>query len=194
MNVLVLYAHPVETSYQAALHERAVAALTEAGHDVDDCDLYAEGFDPVLGRSERLGYHDTATNTAPVKDYVERLKRAEALVLVFPTWCYGPPAILKGFFDRVLLPGFAFRLTDDGKVEPNLRHIRKLAAVVTYGRGRLASLYMGDPPRKYVTRYWKWYVRRGAKITYLAHYDMNRSTPAGRERFLERVGQELARF
>ncbi|MCG8690890.1 MAG: NAD(P)H-dependent oxidoreductase, partial [Minwuiales bacterium] len=90
MNVLVLYAHPVETSYQAALHKRAVSALTEAGHDVDDCDLYAEGFDPVLGRSERLGYHDTTTNTAPVKDYVERLKRAEALVLVFPTWYYGP--------------------------------------------------------------------------------------------------------
>jgi len=103
MRVMVIYAHPVETSFNAALHAATVTALTRAGHEVDDLDLYAEGFQPVLTRAERLTYHDESANQEGVKPYVERLKRAEAVVFVFPTWSYGVPAILKGFFDRVLL-------------------------------------------------------------------------------------------
>src|SRR5271165_4568939 len=86
VRVLVLYCHPVETSFHAALHRRAVAALTAAGHSVDDCDLYAEGFDPVLSRAERLHYHDTSVNRAQVEPYVRRLLAAEALVLCHPVW------------------------------------------------------------------------------------------------------------
>ena len=58
----------------------------------------------------RRSYHDTATNTGPVQTYVDRLRAADALVLVFPVWNYGYPAILKGFFDRVFLPGVSFDL------------------------------------------------------------------------------------
>ena len=54
MRVLVLYAHPVETSYNAALHRAAVEAMKASGHEVDDCDLYAEGFDPVMSRQFRI--------------------------------------------------------------------------------------------------------------------------------------------
>jgi putative NADPH-quinone reductase len=57
MRVLVIYCHPVETSYNAALHHSVLEGLRSAGHEVDDCDLYAEGFNPVLSREERLGYH-----------------------------------------------------------------------------------------------------------------------------------------
>jgi NAD(P)H dehydrogenase (quinone) len=62
MRVLVLFAHPVETSFVAALHRAAVDSLRQAGHEVDDCDLYAEGFDPVLSRQERIDYHDLDIN------------------------------------------------------------------------------------------------------------------------------------
>jgi NAD(P)H dehydrogenase (quinone) len=96
MRVLVLYAHPVETSFNAALHETVVQALRRAGHDVDDCDLYAEGFSPVLTREERLGYHEVPANRSPVDGYVERLLWAEALVICTPVWNFGFPAILKG--------------------------------------------------------------------------------------------------
>ena len=94
MRVLVLYAHPVETSYHAALHARVLGALARAGHDVDDLDLYAEDFDPRLTRAERLAYHDLENDRAAVAPYIARLKRAEALVLVFPVWNFGYPAIL----------------------------------------------------------------------------------------------------
>jgi putative NADPH-quinone reductase len=100
MRVLVIYCHPVESSYNAALHSEVVAQLKTAGHEVDDCDLYAEGFNPVMSREERLGYHEVPENERPVQTYVDRLRSAEALVFCFPTWCFGLPAMLKGYFDR----------------------------------------------------------------------------------------------
>jgi putative NADPH-quinone reductase len=190
MRVLVLYAHPSPESFGAALHGEAVKGLTEAGHEVDDCDLYAEGFDPVLSLPERAGYHDLASNVDPVAGYVARLRAAEALVLCFPVWNYGYPAILKGFFDRVFLPGVSFKLVD-GKVRPNLWNIRKLAAVTTYGGTRWRAFLMGDPPRKLVKRAVRAVCHPTAQPLFLAHYDMNRATPESRARFLELVGKKM---
>jgi NAD(P)H dehydrogenase (quinone) len=194
MRILLLFCHPVEDSYQAALHRTARAALERAGHQVDDCDLYAEGFCPMLSREERINYHDTRVNRAPVQPYVERLLAAEALVLCFPVWTFGPPAMLKGFFDRVFLPGVSFHLSADGRLTPNLRHIRKLAAITTYGRPRWVAFAIGDPPRKLVTRMLRFQIRTGAKVLYLAHYHMNVSTEATRRRFLAKVERAMARF
>ena len=84
MRVLVLYAHPVETSFNAAMHKMVVQTLREAGHEVDDCDLYAEGFDAVLSRQERLSYHDTDVNRQPVASYVDRVLNTDAIVMVHP--------------------------------------------------------------------------------------------------------------
>lgn len=194
MRILVVYAHPVETSFNAALHARVVDALREAGHDVDDCDLYAEAFDPVMSRAERLGYHDVPGNRAPVQGYVDRVLRADALVLCFPTWCYGLPAILKGFFDRVLMPGVAFDLSDPNDVKPALTHLKHIAGVVTYGRPRWTAFMMGDPPRKVVTRYLRLLTGGRARVRYLACYHMNVATAPRLERFKQQVGQAMRRF
>ena len=193
MRVLVLYAHPVESSFNAALHRATVAALIAAGYDVDDCDLYAEGFNPVMSRQERLDYHDENINTLPVQQYVDRLRAAEALVICTPVWNYNYPAILKGFIDRVFLPGVAFKLVD-GKVAPNLRHIRKIAAVTTYGGTRFRSLIMGDAPRKAFKRTLRALVYPFAPAKYLALYDMNRNDEAMLKAFLARVSAEMRAF
>ena len=193
MNILVLYAHPVETSFNAGLHLMIVERLTAAGHTVDDCDLYAEGFDPRLTRSERLGYHDARGTDDPAAPYVERLLRAEALVLSYPVWNFGFPAMLKGFFDRVFLPGVSFRLVD-GKVQPSLHNIRKLAAVTTYGGSRFRAMLMGDPPRKLVNRMLRATIKPGASVSYLAHYSMNLSTDETRRAFMAKVGASMDAF
>lgn len=190
MRVLVLYAHPNPESFAAALHSTVVEALRAAGHEVDDCDLYSEGFDPVLSRAERVGYHDLATNSDSVAGYIARVQAAEALVLCFPVWNFGYPAILKGFFDRVFLPGISFKLVD-GKVRPNLWNIRRLVAVTTYGGTRWRALLMGDPPRKAVCRVLRAVCHPTARPRYLAHYDMNRATPEGRAAFLARVEAQM---
>ncbi|MDX1539996.1 MAG: NAD(P)H-dependent oxidoreductase [Geminicoccaceae bacterium] len=194
MRVLLVYCHPVETSFNAALHEAARAALTAAGHVVDDLDLYREGFDPVLGREERLTYHDLSRNREPVHAYVDRLLAAEALVLCFPVWTFGPPALLKGFFDRVLLPGVAFHLGDDGRYRPGLERIRKLAAITTYGQPRWKALLVGDGPRHLVTRVLRSATGRLVPTRYLALYHMNIAGPPVRERFLARVERTMRRF
>ena len=190
--VMVLFAHPCEESFGAALHRATLEGLAKAGHEVDDCDLYAEGFQPVLTPEERRAYHDVGPNTAPVQGYVDRLMAAQALVMVFPVWNFGYPAILKGFLDRVFLPGISFRL-EAGKVVPNLTHIRKLAAVTTYGGTRMRAFLAGDPPRKCVTRH-VWHVIRPEKMRYLALYDMNRATDARRAAHLARVEREMEVF
>jgi putative NADPH-quinone reductase len=186
---LVLYAHPCPESFCAALHATVVERLGARGWEVDDCDLNAEGFDPVLSEPERRGYHETETNRAPVAEHVDRLMAARALVLVFPVWNFGYPAILKGYFDRVFLPGVSFRL-EGGRVLPNLTHIERLAAVATYGGDRIRATLAGDPPRKVVTRS-LWHVTRPERMRYLALYDMNRADDARRAGFLGRVGREM---
>jgi putative NADPH-quinone reductase len=189
VRALVLFAHPCPESFGAALHAKIVETLGERGWQVDDCDLNAEGFQPVLTEDERRNYHEEPSNIEPVREYVERLRAAEALIFSFPVWNFGYPAILKGYLDRVFLPGVAFKLVD-GKVAPNLTHIRKLAAVTTYGGTRWRAFGAGDPPRKHFTRA-VWHVTRPEKTRYLALYDMNRATDTQRASFLDRVGREM---
>src|SRR4051812_29803009 len=89
MRVLVIFAHPLADSFAAALHRAVVATLLQGGHEVDDCDLYAEGFDPVLSAGERRAYNTQSPDLSAVALHVGRLKAADALVLCFPTWWYG---------------------------------------------------------------------------------------------------------
>ena len=193
MQILMIHAHPRADSLSAALRDAAKAALEAGGHRVELRDLYAEGFNPVLSAEERRGYHEVPANRAPVEDYVARLERAEALVLSFPTWCFGLPAILKGWMDRVLLPGVSFVL-EDGVAKPNLRHIRKIAGISTYGRPRWTALVMGDPSRKAVTRYFRIITGGTASVQYHALYDMNRADEARRGKFLAQVRWRMAQF
>jgi NAD(P)H dehydrogenase (quinone) len=187
MRVLVLYAHPVETSFSAALHRQVVDALRSRGHEVDDCDLNVEGFDPVMSRRQRIDYHNIAVNRVSVAPYVDRLLAAEAIVFVFPVWNYGFPAILKGFVDKVFLPGVSFTLGADGSYTSTLRHVKKLGSVCTYGGGRLRTILMGDPPRRVVKRSIRGLLGLRATCDYLAHYDMNHTNPERRARFLSEV-------
>lgn len=193
MKALVIFAHPVPDSFSAALHEQVLTTLKASGWEVDDCDLNAEGFSPVLTREERENYHDEAINTKPVQSYVDRLQSADALIFVFPIWNFGYPAILKGFLDRVFLPGVSFKLVD-GKVKGNLTNIRKLAAVTTYGGTRWRAFLAGDPPRKCITRPVRYVVHPTAKMKYLALYDMNRADDQARTDFLKSVGSQMEAF
>ncbi|MGN7293873.1 NAD(P)H-dependent oxidoreductase [Rhizobium sp. SAFR-030] len=193
MRVLVLHSHPVEESYGKALFRQTCASLAEAGHEVDACDLYAEGFDPVLSAHGRRIYHDYPDNIGGVETHVERLKRAEGLVICTPVWNFGFPAMLKGYFDRVWLPGVSFAL-EDGRLTPTLRHIRKLAAVLTYGGTPMRAFLVGNPPKKIIKRVIRAQIKVGAPVRFLAHYDMNNCTEETRAAFLARVRVEMERF
>jgi putative NADPH-quinone reductase len=115
------------------------------GHGVDDCDLNAEGFDPVMTEEDRLGYYDIPENRRRVGPHVERLLKSDALIFSFPVWNMGFPAILKGFVDKVFLPGVSFNLKDDGAYVPCLNNVKKLGRGVHLWRRPLDDLLDGRP-------------------------------------------------
>jgi NAD(P)H dehydrogenase (quinone) len=184
-----LYANPVSVSYGATLHSEVVKTLRSGDHEIDDCDLYAERFDPVLSEKERMQYHDIKLNRAPIAAYAERLLAAEALILVYPVWNEGFPAILKGFFDRVFIPGVSFTVGPNGELVTKLQKLRKIAAVCTYGATRTINFLLGDPPKRVVKRLVRWMPGHGVRCDYLAYYDMDHSTSARRAAFLNKVRQ-----
>lgn len=194
MRVLVIFCHPSPGSFNAAVHARVLAALAGAGHDVDDCDLYAEGFDPVLRAEHWLHYHEVPANREPVRGYVERVLRAQALVMVFPVWNFGLPAMLKGFFDRVLLPGVSFDMSDPKHIRPGLTHLRHVVGVATYGVPRWRAWWLGDAPRTLVKRLLRRLTDGRARIEYLPCHGMNVAGAAVREAFLQRVGVAMGRI
>lgn len=191
MRILYLYCHPLPDSFHAAIRATALAALTNAGHSVDLLDLYAENFNPVLSEDARRHYHDTSRNRHGLESYIARLQSAEALILQFPTWCFGPPAMLKGFFDRMIMPGVAFDLDDPAHVKPLLRNIRRIVGIVTYGRPRYMALWMSDPPRKIVTRYLRWFTGGNARTEYHALYHLNVATDSRRAGFMHKIERAM---
>jgi NAD(P)H dehydrogenase (quinone) len=193
MKVLVIRAHPLDESFNAAILAAALSGLHAAGHTTTLIDLEKDDFDPRLRADERRRYHDHQFIPPELARYVELIRSHDAMVFVFPTWCFGVPAILKGFFDRVFRPGVAFHI-DGAVVTPLFTHIKKVAGISTYGRARWMAIGMGDPPRKQITKYVSWFCARHCSTEYLAHYHMNASTDATRAAFLAKVEARMKRF
>ena len=192
MRVLVVYAHPVETSFLSRLHARAVENLRGRGHQVDDLDLYAERFDPVLSRNQLINYVNVDANTSEVEDYVARLRAAEALALVYPVWYDGLPAIMQGYFQRVFLPGVSTVIDENGLFHPNLQRIRRMAAVCTYGEPRREAAAKGDPARRFVRDNIGALIDPKGPFQYLALYRMDFMTSKRRDAFRNWVTRAFA--
>ena len=193
MRVLVIFAHPLGDSYAATLRDTVVAALEAGGHTVDLCNLYQEDFDPILSAQEWRDYENTSENTRAVSRQVERLRQAEGIIFVFPSWWYGMPAILKGYFDRVWLPGVAFEFGPQA-IRPLLMSIRMFGVVTTTGAPEwFTRIYMGNPSRKVLMRgLARLVVAPRAERFWLALYGMENATDAKRTAFVEQVRKRIS--
>ena len=195
MRVLVVYGHPVATSFTAAVHREVLAGLATAGHQVRDLDLYGMDFQPIMDAAERLDYHDLARNQTRVADHIDHLLWAEALVFVYPTWWYGLPSMVQGWLERVWVPGVAFTLgTGNTPIRPGMTHIRKLAGVTSYGSPWWWIKVVGDPGRRVLVRGIKAICHRHCQTLWLGHYRMDGSTPESRARHLRKVRRAFERF
>lgn len=128
MNILLVLAHPDPSSFNHALAAAAAQAARDQGHAVVLHDLHAEGFDPILPRAE-------ISKDAPIAPWLRRhcddLARADGIVIVHPNWWGQPPAILKGWIDRVVRPGVAYAfLEGDGGEGVPVGLLRARTAVV----------------------------------------------------------------
>lgn len=194
MRLLVVSCHPDPQSYGAALRAAAVAALRDAGHELREIDLYAQAFDPVLSTEERRSYlEDTEKNIAGVAGHVEALRWAEGWVAIYPTWYYGPPAMLKGWLERVWLPGVAFDVAKArlGTISGRLGHIKLFVGITTSGSPWWWLKVIGDPGRSLFMKGLKPLYARGCRMRWLQLFQMNHASAVERERFLARVRREL---
>lgn len=148
---LLVFAHPLGDSLNARLAATVEAEARRQGWQVTRRGLYAGGFDPRLTAEERAGYY--ATLPATLAGEKAELATAEVLILVFPTWWFGFPAILKGWFDRVWTPGTAFDHAPGlGPMLPRLDGLRQVLAVTTLGAPRWIDWLVLRQPLKRILR------------------------------------------
>jgi NAD(P)H dehydrogenase (quinone) len=114
MNVSVILGHPNPGSFNHAIAETAVQTLRTNGHTVWFHDLYAEGFDPILPSTE---IPKGAALPPMVQQHCDEIAVADGIVIVHPNWWGQPPAILKGWVDRVIRPGVAYEFLEDDSGE-----------------------------------------------------------------------------
>ena len=193
MRVLVIQAHPVVDSFNAALFSTAVDALNAGGHEVRGHRLYDEGFRAAMSTAERLAYHSDQPVLDPlVARHADDVRWAEALVFVYPTWWAGLPAVLKGWLERVLVPGVAFHLDEHtNKVQAGLRHVRRIVGISTYGSSRAYVMLMNDAGRRTLLRALRMLCARTTRTTWLGLYALDGATDEQRRAFLARVEQKL---
>ena len=189
MRILVVFAHPLETSFVSALHARVVEILRSRR-------AYRRRSRPLCGEV-RPGH--VAGGASPLRRYERKYARSRSLrcsacgppkrlILVFPVWFDGLPAIMQGYFQRVFLPGVSLRIDEAGLFHPNLRHHQ------AHGRGlRLWRRAAWTSPRKMIRRIASCADNIGALIDpkgrfqYLALYNMDFNAPSRRAAFMKRV-------
>ncbi|MGD9996192.1 MAG: NAD(P)H-dependent oxidoreductase [Ilumatobacteraceae bacterium] len=199
MNVLVVFCHPTHESFTGASLERVLAGLARGGHDVRITDLYAEQFQPELSLDERR-FHLTDHREAPdlragIAHHLDDLRWAQALVLVYPTWWAGQPAMLKGWFDRVLASGVAWHLPRGARrIRPMLHDIRRLVVVTSHGSSKFVNALEGEGGKRVVGRALRVLCGVRCRTSWIALYGIDRADEAARHAFLDRVERRLSRL
>jgi len=197
VRILIVFCHPYEESFGAAIFERAKKALAQGGHDIRTLDLYRDGFDPVLGRDEWRNYMtDTDRNIEALQEHVDALLWAEGLVLIYPTWMYGPPAMLKGWMERVWLPGVAFDVAPERKsgLIGRLSNIRLFVVITTSGSPRWLLWLIRNPGRNAMMRGQRPLFHPRCRRRWFQLYDMDHTSAEERSRFLDKVESGLLKF
>lgn len=193
MKALIVYCHPRPDSFTHAIKTRILDRLDLIGAEVQVLDLYARGFDPALSAQGHMFYEDQVLNRSGIEDDSAALEWCDTLIFVYPTWWYGLPAVLKGWLDRVLVPGLAFHMpaVEGGNITPGLQHIKRMGVFTTCGASWLLTRFIGAPGRRTLLRGVRLLCAKGCKTAFAAQYLMDSSTPKNRARHLRRVDRRL---
>lgn len=196
MRALVIYCHPKQASFTAAVRDQVVSKLSDVGAEVRVQDLYKSGFAAVMSAQEWDTYEDVTINRAPVEQATADVLWCDTLIFVYPTWWYGMPAMLKGWMDRVLLPNVAFLMPDgqNDNIRPGLTHITRLGVFTTCGASWGLTQLIGSPGKRIILRGIRAMCAKRCKTVFAAHYLMDSSTDASRRAHLARVGQKMEKF
>ncbi|MFT4326135.1 MAG: NAD(P)H-dependent oxidoreductase [Candidatus Woesearchaeota archaeon] len=149
MNTLIIYAHPGTDGHCSFILQHVLQELDAKKISYELLDLYAIDYDPILSREE-LYTSGNRHISETTKELQHKIKIAKNLILIYPTWWGGPPAILKGFFDKVFTPRFAFKFNKYG-IPLKLLKGKRAALFITSGTQVLLSrIFQGGRPYKSV--------------------------------------------
>jgi putative NADPH-quinone reductase len=193
VKALVVHAHPDPDSFSAHLFHCVRDGLEAAGHEHRSIDLYEEGFTAAMSEEEWRLHRETHDHKPWTSEHHALLEWADTIVWVYPTWWSGPPAILKGWVDRVWTNGIAYEHTEKGLIPGPLTHIRRMVVVTTHGSSRIVNMLEGDVGKKMIRRTLRALCGWRCRTRWLAMYDLDRSTPSQRMRFATRVRGSLSR-
>lgn len=193
MNTLVVIAHPLQNSLCAYLASQTIQHLKHQGHQVEVKDLYQEAFQPALTQTERQSYYQSEFDTSVLAQDIAQLKRAELLVLVFPTWWFGFPAILKGWFDRVWAPGHAYdHAADLGAIQPRLQNLKEMKVVTTLGSPWWVDrLIMFRPVRRILKTALLGACAAKCRFSMLSFYQSEKADKQRVEAFVDKIRQRF---
>jgi NAD(P)H dehydrogenase (quinone) len=194
VRVLVVYTHPSPSSYTASVLTRVLAGLDAAGHDVDLINLYACGFDPLLTADERFRSGDDPLTAPLIQEHIALVRSATAMVFVHPTWWSGPPALLKGWIERVFVQDVAYSVGRANRMRSQLRHIRHLMVVTSHGSAKHVNMIEGESGKLLFGRSLRRLISLRGRFRWIAFYNIDRSTPAQRQTFLTQVEATMTRL
>ena len=194
MNTLVIFCHPDPASFTSAVRHSVAHSLYSAGHQIRHRDLYADGFEPVLSAQERSAHFDDPATKPEIAEHADDLRWCESLVLIYPTWWSGQPAMLKGWIDRVWIKGVAWDLPPGAtRLTPLLRNIRRITVVTTHGSSKLINALEGETGKRVAFRSLRVICHPRCRTRWVALYNIDRATDQQRQRFLARASRVVAK-
>lgn len=183
--MLVVDAYPLDHPGRS-LSGTATAVLEHQGHDVRLCDLAGSEFRPFMNAEERATYHDDDNiRCEQVQGCVDDVGWADALLFIYPTTTFAVPASLKGWLERVMLPGYAFTVGDH-TVEPGLTNVNRIGVITSSPHGRLRTARCRDLGRRTIL----WTLRSNCGVRCRRSFLRVHPGPAGHDR----VRRRLAHF
>ena len=196
MKCLIVTTHPLKDSLCQLLSKHVIEKLGEKGHEISIEDLYSQNFKPALTVDERESYYTDNYNQTAVSEQIKRLKEAEALILLFPTWWFGFPAMLKGWFDRVWSPGVAYNhATDLGAIEPLLDNLEKVLVITTLGSPWWVDrLLLRQPVKRVIKIALLGTCARNSKLKFLSLYNSEKLSKQKISTFQGKINKELNRW
>jgi len=177
------------------MRDAAVRGLTASGHTVNVIDLAARQFNPVMSTAEWKIYSE-GSGEVPLglERDVELIKTAEIIVFVYPTWWGGLPAQLKGWLERVMLPGTAFVFNDKNKVRPGLGNIKRIHIASTFGSPWLYVRLVNDNGRRILARAFRLNTSLRTKVSSSSLYAMDTATDSSRKSFLVSLEKKMGKL
>ena len=153
MKCLFVLAHPLENSLCCHLSKETISHMEGKGYKVTVKNLYQENFNPVLTKAERASYYKKQFDASQLKSDIDQLRETDSLILIFPTWWFSFPAILKGWFDRVWAPGYAYNHASDlGTITPCLENLKEVNVITTLGAPWWVDFFVLRKPVKKVIK------------------------------------------